>query len=456
MHGQYNSVPGMNDTHRLHFRYLLAPEGWVHDCAVVIDRNGLISALEPSSGPWDGTLVVPGVPNAHSHVFQRALAGHGEARQGGDSFWSWREAMYALAARIDAEALYTIARQAYGEMLAAGFTSVAEFHYLHHGVDGARGPEMAEAVVHAAQDAGIRLRLLPVLYQHGGFGIAPGTGQARFVHERLEDFLRLLDMLRTCDPGVAFHSLRAVAPRDLAASLTAVRDVLGDGIPVHIHIAEQQREVRECLDATGATPVKVLLDNVTLDSHWSLVHATHASEEELRAVRISGATVVVCPLTEASLGDGLFPGREYISGGGSIAVGTDSNVRIDAVEELRWLEYGQRLHDGARARLADAVGLGSALWRRVCRDGACALDLPLGAIAPGMMADFVVLEPEAPALLGHVPENWLNALVIAGSRQDISAVYVGGQRQVERGEWLDRLSSANRYDALVTRLLEID
>lgn len=440
----------------LHFRHLLTPTGWVRDRAVVVNAGGLIRALEPSSGPWDGTLAVPGVPNAHSHVFQRALSGRGEARHAEDSFWSWREEMYGLAARIDAETLYAIARQAYGEMLAGGFTSVAEFHYLHHGVDGARGSELAEAVVRAAQDAGIRLRLLPVLYQRGGFGQAPGAAQARFVHEHLEDFLGLLDALRAHDPGLAFHSLRAVAPETFADTLEAVRSVLGREIPVHVHIAEQRREVEDCLAAMGKTPIAALLETASVDRHWSLIHATHARRAELEAVAASGATVVVCPLTEAYLGDGLFPGAQYLADGGNVAVGSDSNTRIDAVEELRWLEYGQRLNDESRARLSDTNGLGKPLWQRVCAGGAQALGLPVGAIAPGQAADFVVLEPDATPLLGHTPESWLDALVIGGSRSDIGAVYMGGKRRVERGEWTDRIPVATRYHAALKQCWKSD
>jgi formiminoglutamate deiminase len=444
----------MSSEFRLHFRYLLTPTGWVRDQAVVVASDGLIRALEPSSGPWDGTLAVPGMPNAHSHIFQRALAGRGEARCGADSFWSWREAMYGLARRIDAEALYAIARQGYGEMLAGGFTSVAEFHYLHHGVDGARGSEQAEAVLCAAHEAGIRLRLLPVLYQRGGFGRAPGVAQARFVHERIDDFLRLLDDLRAHRPGMAFHSLRAVASETFADTLETVRSLLGRDIPVHVHIAEQQREIEDCLAATGKTPVDTLLEAVTVDRHWSLVHATQARADELLALHERGATIVVCPLTEACLGDGLFPGAEYLAAGGSVAVGSDSNARIDAVEELRWLEYGQRLNDAARARLADASGLGAPLWQRACAGGAQALGLPVGAIAPGQGADFVVLEPEAAPLLGHRPQDWLDALVTGGSRCDLGAVYVGGKRRVEQGDWADRVQVANRYDAVVKQLQE--
>ncbi len=439
---------------RLQFRYLLTPEGWARDKAVVIDGTGRIEAIEDASGPWDGTLAVPGVPNAHSHVFQRALAGRGEARHGEDSFWSWREAMYALAARIDAEDLYVVARRAYGEMLAGGFTSVAEFHYLHHAADGTRGPEQAEAVVTAARDSGIRLRLLPVLYQKGGFGRPPDAGQARFVHERKEDFLRLLEQLRVHEPGLAFHSLRAVAPESLTGTLAEVRSILGDDVPVHIHIAEQQREVEDCMEATGHSPIDALLDAVNVDSRWSLIHATHPRGYELRAVRERGATIVVCPLTEAYLGDGLFPGRDYLAGGGSVAVGSDSNARIDAVEELRWLEYGQRLNDQARARMADARGLAIPLWQRAGAGGARALGLPVGTLAPGAMADLLVLEPGRSCFLGHEPGQWLDALVVAGSGADVAGVYVGGRCVAGGGRWPQESESAGRYDAVVKKLLE--
>lgn len=437
---------------RLKFRHVLTPEGFVRDRALVIDAAGMIEALEPASGPWDGGLALPGIPNAHSHVFQRALAGRGEERRGEDSFWSWRDAMYALAARVDADALYAIARQAYGEMLAAGFTAVAEFHYLHHGVDGTRGPETAEAVAAAARDAGIRLRLLPVLYQRGGFDAPPAPRQARFVHERLDDFLGLLAALRAHAPGVAFHSLRAVAPAVLAPALAAIDGIVGADAPVHIHMAEQRREVEECRAATGATPVTALLDAVPVDSRWSLVHATHASAAELEAVRTRGARVVVCPLTEAGLGDGLFPGRAFVAAGGAIAIGSDSNARIDAVEELRLLEYGQRLADEARARFADATGLGAAIWRRACTGGAGALGLPVGAIAPGCAADLVVLDAGPDALLGHAPEHWIDALVVAGGCSDIAAVYVGGERRVERGRWAGHEEAARRYEAALAAL----
>ncbi|MGH8160731.1 MAG: formimidoylglutamate deiminase [Gammaproteobacteria bacterium] len=439
---------------RLNFRYLATPEGVLRDRAVVVGADGMIQAIEHAAGPWDGTLALPGMPNAHSHVFQRALAGYGEARHGKDSFWSWRAAMYRLAGRVDPEAMYAIARFAYGEMLAAGFTSVAEFHYLHHRPDGARGTEMSAAVIAAASDAGIRLRLIPVLYQRGGFDRPAAPEQARFVHERAEDFLALLEALAPARPGLAFHSLRAVAPETLAPVLATVRGLLGDDVPVHIHIAEQTREAEDCRAATGRTPMELLANSVALDSHWALVHATHATADELATVREAGATVVVCPLTEAYLGDGLFPGRDYLVAGGSVAVGSDSNARLDAIEELRWLEYGQRLRDEARARFSDSSGLGWSLWRRAAEGGERALGLSVGKIAPGAAADFVVLEPEAGALQGHEPDSWVDALTIAGSRNDLAAVFVGGERRVERGEWSGKAESVSGYHAVVRKLMD--
>ncbi|HEX5313574.1 MAG TPA: formimidoylglutamate deiminase [Gammaproteobacteria bacterium] len=437
---------------RLNFRYVLSPEGLLRDRALRLNAQGTILAIEEGSAPWDGTLALPGMPNAHSHVFQRALAGRGEERRGADSFWSWREAMYRLANRLQPESLYDIARQAYGEMLAAGFTAVAEFHYLHHRRDGARGAEMAEAVLAAARGSGIRLRLLPVLYQRGNFDRGPEPAQRRFVHERLEDFLALLETLAPRHPGLAFHSLRAVDAALLAPALAQARRMLGAEIPVHIHLAEQEREVADCRAATGKSPVELLLETGVVDSHWALVHATRATDGELAALAATGATVVICPLTEASLGDGIFPGAAFLDAGGRIAVGSDANSRIDAVEELRWLEYGQRLASRARARLADASGLGAPLWSRLAAGGAAALALPLGAIAPGRMADLVVLDPGFESLLGHDPESWADALVVAGDRGALARVYVAGESVVDHGEWAGRAEIGRRYDATLRSL----
>ena len=291
---------------------------------------------------------VPGIANLHSHAFQRAMAGLAERQTNPeDSFWTWRETMYRFAARFDPDTLHAVAAQLYVEMLEAGYTSVCEFHYLHHAPDGrpyADPTAMSRALIAAAQAAGIRLTLLPVLYMSGGFDGRPlGERQRRFGHD-LDGFLGLLDALRvdasdTLRIGCALHSLRAVpadAMRDVLAALPAAS-------PIHIHIAEQLGEVQDCIALRGARPVEWLLANAAVDRHWTLVHATHLTGAEVQGIAGSGATVAICPTTEANLGDGLFPLRPYLDAGGRWGVGSDSQISVSPIEELRWLEYGQRL-----------------------------------------------------------------------------------------------------------------
>lgn len=438
---------------QLTFKYLLTPEGIRRDCRLSVDEAGMITAIEPASGPADGYFAIPGMPNAHSHVFQRALAGFGEVPSGEDSFWSWRDAMYRLARRVTPDDMFAIAQEAFLDMLRGGFTSVAEFHYLHHLPDGRPGPEMAQAVIEAARAAGIHLVLLPVLYQHGGFGQAPRPEQARFVHAGLDEYCRLLEQLRDVKRGIAPHSLRAVEAKSLPQLLDAVRRILGERFPVHIHISEQRREVEECVTAYGCTPIELLARSVTLNADWNLVHATHATEEERRLVFEHDATVVLCPITEAYLGDGLFAADEFVKDGGRIAIGSDSNCRIDAIEELRLLEYGQRLRLERRARLATRDGLGQPLWQRACAGGAAALMDPVGAIAAGKRADLVVLDEQGAPWLGHDVASVLDALVIAGSHHDIAAVYVGGRRVVDHGSVKDAERSAQSFARTVSRLM---
>ena len=327
-------------TTELRFEHILLPRGLERHRRVVVDAAGFITAVEPCApdGPFDGWLALPGMPNAHSHAFQRALAGRGERAAGEDSFWSWREAMYALAGAVTAEELNVIARRAYADMVAAGFTSVAEFHYLHHGPDGSRGTECAAAVIEAAAWAGIRLALFPVFYARGGFGRGASPRQARFIHRTLDEFAVFVASLPEPPAGLAAHSLRAVPPECLSDLAVLADEAAGPGAPIHVHIAEQPAEVEECLQATGMRPVECLARQVALGPRWMLVHATHADEAERALAARAGATVVLCPLTEAYLGDGLFPVTPFVAAGGRIAVGSDSNVRIDAVEELRWLE----------------------------------------------------------------------------------------------------------------------
>jgi formimidoylglutamate deiminase len=443
----------MRAMQRLSFRHILTPDGMLHDHALSVAGDGRIVAIEPvapaSSVRYDGFLALPGMPNAHSHAFQRALAGHGElpGGDGADSFWSWREAMYRLAAQITPEDCVTIARQAYSEMLAAGYTSVAEFHYIHHGVDGSRSSEMSDAVIEAAAGTGIRLTLLPVLYVSGGFGAAPTPAQARFVHAGLDDYLALVERLRgKVALGIAPHSLRAVPVALLRPLLRDARALLGAALPIHIHVAEQQAEVAACIAEHGCGPIELLEREVGLDRHWQLVHATHADAGERARIVERGAGVVLCPITEAYLGDGLFPADAHHRAGGALAIGSDSNCRIDAFEELRWLEYGQRLRSQARARLADRRGLGLPLWQGAVAAGARALGQPVAGLAVGQHADIVVIDARSPTLAGHSIATALDALIINGSARDVASAYVGGRRVAAAAD-------AAAFDRCVRRLL---
>ncbi|HSN18904.1 MAG TPA: formimidoylglutamate deiminase [Gammaproteobacteria bacterium] len=441
---------------RLAFEYILTPQGMVRDQALVVDAAGRIERIEPrGAGPCDGFLAIPGMPNAHSHAFQRALAGYGEVPRGEDSFWSWREAMYRLANRVTPEEMFIIAREAFWDMLRGGFTSVAEFHYLHHMPDGRPGAQMGRAVVEAAKETGIRMRLLPVYYQTGGFRKPARDEQRRFVHAGIDEFCALLEEFRGVELGLAPHSLRAVPAESLPVLVEAVSRYIGPDAPIHIHISEQRREVEECEEIYRTTPVELLAKYVKLGPRWNLVHATHASEAERDSIRNAGATVVICPLTEAYLGDGLFAADDFMSTGGQVAVGSDSNCRIDAVEELRFLEYGQRLKKERRARLATGAGLGVPLWSAACRGGAMALGHASGAIEPGRLADVVVLQRDAPALRGHDVDTLMDALIIGGSRADIGDVYVGGQRRVHAGVCHGQEESARTFHDAVRRLNEL-
>ncbi len=418
----------------LRFEHILTPDGLECQKRLEIDAAGMILDITDEPGPvFDGWLALPGMPNAHSHCFQRAMVGLGEAATGADSFWSWRESMYGLAAVITPEEMADVAARAFTDMLAGGFTSVAEFHYLHHLPDGAPGEEMARAVADGADRAGIRLAMLPVLYQSGGFGEPPGPRQERFVHRRLDDYLRLLGGLRDLSLGIAAHSLRAVAPEVIAELDGAAETMLGEGFPRHIHVSEQRREVSDCLDRYGLSPIELLAEHVALDGRWNLVHATHATAGEIGLMNRSGARAVLCPITEAYLGDGIFDAVEFIGGGGSMAIGSDSNIRIDAVEELRMLEYGQRLRRERRACLATEQGLGRPLWSAAAAAGGRALGLPAGRLATGAWADLVVLAKDSVVLGGLNGDPALDALVTAGGARDIAAVYVGGRRIVESG-----------------------
>ncbi|MEO8365412.1 MAG: formimidoylglutamate deiminase [Pseudoxanthomonas sp.] len=418
---------------------LWTPEGWAADPAVVTFPAG--------------TWIVPGIPNLHSHAFQRAMAGLAERQtHPQDSFWTWRETMYRFAARMDPDSTYAVATQLYVEMLEAGYTSVCEFHYLHHAPDGrpyADPAAMSRALVAAARDTGIRMTLLPVLYMTGGFdGRALSTRQQRFGHD-LESFLRLLQTLRAEENpslriGCAFHSLRAVpevAMRDVLAALPV-------DSPVHIHISEQIGEVQDCLALRGARPVEWLQQNFEVDPRWTLVHATHLTEVETKQLAASGATVAICPTTEANLGDGLFPLRAWLDAGGAWGIGSDSHISVSPVEELRWLEYGQRLITRHRniAVSDESTSVGETLLGGVVASARQST----GQSGEG---DFVLLDNHAPIFAGVTAGDAIDRWIFSGNRNVVREVYVGGKRVVADGRHPDRDSISARYRKTVQALL---
>ena len=401
----------------------------------------------------DGDWRVPGIANLHSHAFQRAMAGLAERQtHPEDSFWTWREIMYRFAGRMDPDSTYAVATQLYAEMLEAGYTTVCEFHYVHHQPDGtpyADPAAMSKALIAAARDTGIRMTLLPVLYMTGGFdGRALSARQQRFGHG-VEDFLRLLDGLRALEDeqlrvGCAFHSLRAVpeaAMREVLAALPA-------GAPLHIHIAEQVGEVQDCLAVRNARPVEWLLREFSVDPRWTLVHATHLTREETLGIASRGATVAICPTTEANLGDGLFPLRDYLAAGGRWGIGSDSHVSVSPVEELRWLEYGQRLVTRHRniAVTPATPSVGETLLQRVRESLSTATGFD-------RVHDEVVLDGDAPALAGATTDDLVDRWMFAGNRPLVKQVRVAGREVVSAGRHVERDAIARRYGETLRRLL---
>lgn len=442
----------------------LLPHGWARDVRLSIS-DGIIVSVTLGTRPADGDewldCVLPGQANLHSHAFQRAMAGRAEHRgPGDDSFWTWRDAMYRFVHRITPDDLHAIASMAFVEMLESGFTRVGEFHYLHHDTGGGRFTDPAEmglALVRAAQDTGMGLTLLPVFYAHAGFGgKAPEALQARFVSS-VDSFLELRESairgsaaLPDGIVGIAPHSLRAATPDQLAQLLAAV-----PGGPVHIHIAEQVKEVEDCLEWSGARPVEWLLGNCTVDERWCLVHATHMTEDETLAMARSGAVAGLCPITEANLGDGIFPAEPFLDAGGRFGVGSDSNVLIDAVEELRLLEYGQRLSSRQRNRISrrEEQSTGEALYTGAGEGGMAALGGQWG-IAPGNPADFISLDMAHPSLTPLPLAMICDGLVFAAGRNAIAGVWRRGERLVDAGCHHSRERVEHSYRRTMARLVD--
>lgn len=430
----------------LHAEHAWTHAGWQHDVRVGAAADGRVR----------GRFALPGMVNLHSHAFQRAMAGLAERRgPGDDSFWTWREVMYRFAARINPDTLRAIATQLYVEMLKAGYTHVCEFHYLHHAPDGepyADRAAMSKAIIEAARDAGIGLTLLPVLYMTGGFDGRPLSARQRRFGLSVDAYLRLLEALLALESpavrvGIALHSLRAVPEGAMREVLAAP---LAQGRPVHIHIAEQIGEVQDCLSLRHARPVQWLFGHADVDARWCLVHATHVDPAEMHALAKSGAVAGLCPTTEANLGDGLFPLANFLDAGGVLGIGSDSHISVSPVEELRWLEYGQRLascHRNVAARKAGA-SVGEALWRAASRGGRQAAGVPGGS----GVADWIVLDDAAPALAARDTSSVLDSFLFAGNVPLVRDVMAGGAWVVRDFRHRDEDRIASAYRAAVAQL----
>lgn len=441
-------------------RQALLPGGWRNDVRIACHYGNIASIdadAEPRPDDETCQTVLPGTANLHSHAFQRGMAGLAEMRgPGEDNFWSWRTVMYRFALTMTPDDVEAVAAKLYCEMLEAGFTRVGEFHYLHHAPDGrpyANIGEMAERIAAASVLAGIRLTLLPVFYAHSTFGgAAPIDGQRRFICT-LDEFARLMEASRAvasrltgCVLGVAPHSLRAVTPAELA-------DVAGlapQG-PVHIHAAEQVREVEDCLSHLGARPVEWLLANAPVNPRWCLIHATHMTEAETQGLARAGAVAGLCPITEANLGDGIFNAPEFLSAGGRFGIGSDSNVLIGLADELRQLEYAQRLKHRLRNVLAQPGGSnGRSLFDQTLTGGAQALGVSGGGLAVGEPADLVALR-QRDGSDGYRGDRMLDAFIFTRS-VEVDRVWVAGRRLVENGRHMDADAIDRRFAAAMRNL----
>jgi formimidoylglutamate deiminase len=452
---------------RLFARHALLPDGWAKDVLIEWDAGGAIIAVMPdaagasAAGTESVEYALPGMINLHSHSFQRALGGRTEkAGDSKDSFWTWRDLMYRFARNITPEHIESIAAQLFSECLRHGYTSLCEFHYVQRAPDGvmyARPAETAERVIAAARLTGIGVTMLPVLYSYSGFGeLALKPEQQRFKTDA-QDVLRIVEALEPqrdaqVEVGVAPHSLRA-------ASVTQIGEVLATlpaARPVHIHIAEQQGEVQQSLSWSGRRPVQWLLENAAVDQRWCLIHATHLSDDEVSGIVHSGAVAGLCPTTEANLGDGLFPLERFVAQGGRFGIGSDSHVSQSAVEELRWLEYGQRLQHQRRNIAVSATerNVGDFLWQRALQGGAQAAGRPVGALAPGHRADIVVLDDAHPNMFGLALDEVLGSFVFSGNENLVKDVMVGGQWVVRNQQHVAQQAIAARFKQTLAELRE--
>ena len=447
-------------------RHALLPSGMCKNVRIELSDDGSFSSVTPQASPDGATelpgVVLPGMVNLHSHAFQRAMAGLTE--RGGpltDSFWTWREVMYHFLRSLGPDDVEAIAAQLYVELLRGGFTGVVEFHYLHRDPQGELYENPAELglrISHAAEQTGIGLTLLASLYQQGGFGAEPlSPGQRRFylsddqfgqVITTLMAHRRPLDRI-----GIAPHSLRAVTPQALEQA-TQIIESIDPRAPIHLHISEQPAEVAACLSWSQKTPIDWLLDHVAVDGRYCLIHATHATEAEISRLARHAVTIGLCPSTEANLGDGIFAAAALISGGGRIGIGTDSHVGTSALDELRLLEYSQRLRHGRRNVLAkqEGVSTGESLWLAAAGGGAQASAQPTGVLAAGSRADLVVLSDDRPALYGRHGSQILDAAMFGPDRDAVSDVMVQGRWVVRSRRHFAEESIAARFRSTVERL----
>ena len=439
----------------LHAARALTPKGWKSDVRVTIDE-GAIATVETEASAREGderhSIMAPAAPSLHSHAFQRAMAGLAEVRgKGDDTFWTWRETMYRFALMMSPDDVEAVAAQLYVEMLEAGFAAVAEFHYLHHAPDGspyAAPAEMAGRILSAARRVGIGMTLLPVFYAHSTFGGAPPKPEQRRFISDLRSFARILDDCRALIKGdegevigIAPHSLRAVTPDELSELIV----LAGDG-PIHVHAAEQVKEVEDCVASLGARPVRWLLDHAGVDEKWCLIHATHMDVGETQDLALSRAVAGLCPVTEANLGDGIFNAADYIRAGGRYGVGTNSNVSIGVAAELRQLEYAQRLRERARNVCALAgASSGRTMLEAIWSGGAQALRRNSGSLAPGASADILTFRADHPTLAGKVDDQILDAWVFSVGNSLVDCVWSGGLKVVAGGRHVFRDEIAAQF-----------
>lgn len=444
----------------------LLPEGWANDVRIVVDAAGRIASITKDavrqSGDTQIAILLPAPANIHSHAFQRAMAGLTEGRgpDPSDSFWTWRKLMYKFMEQLGPDEVEAIAAFVQMEMLEAGFAASVEFHYLHHapgGVPYAKLGELSERIVAAAGTSGIGLTLAPVLYQYGGCDQRPlNDRQARFGND-VDRFAKLWeearDSLKTLPAdarmAVAPHSLRAVGPDSLAACAA-----LSPSDPMHIHIAEQVGEVDEVVAAWGQRPIEWLYDHQPVDSRWTLIHATQMEPHETEMVAASGAVAGLCPITEANLGDGIFDGVRYLGAGGTFAIGSDSDIRISLAEELRTLDYSQRLRDKGRAMLAEqGRSAGRLMLEETARGGAISAGRDSGSISEGKWADLIALDGDATNLIGRQGDQIIDSWVFAGDDRMVSDVWSAGRHMVQDGQHIARHAITARYRNVMRQLV---